>query len=81
MNPNVGFKQIPLIWYEMMDVSKIIGFLIPDWFADILPGEYPVHNEQGEVKPNFKSKVLSFVTGDFNFLKFQFQLVIYGTHF
>ena len=69
LNPNVGYKQIPLIWYEMMDVSKIIGFLIPDWFADILPGEYPVHNEQGKVKPNFKSKVLSFVTGDFNLFK------------
>ncbi len=69
LNPNVGYKQIPLIWYEMMDVSKIIGFLIPDWFADILPGEYPVHDEQGEVKPNFKSKVLSFVTGDFNLFK------------
>ena len=69
LNPNVGYKQIPLIWYEMMDVSKIIGFLIPDWFADILPGKYPVHNEQGEVKPNLKSKVLSFVTGDFNLFK------------
>ena len=69
INPNVGYKQIPLIWYEMMDVSKIIGFLMPDWIADILPGEYPVHNEQGEVKPNFKSKVLSFVTGDFNLFK------------
>ena len=69
LNPNVGYKQIPLIWYEMMDVSKIIGFLIPDWFADILPGEYPVHNEKGEIKPNFKSKVLSFVSGDFNLFK------------
>jgi taurine transport system permease protein len=69
LNPNVGYKQIPLIWYEMMDVSKIIGFLIPDWLADILPGQYPVHNERGEVKPNFKSKVLSFVTGDFNLFK------------
>jgi len=69
LNPNVGYKQIPLIWYEMMDVSKIIGFFIPDWFADILPGEYPVHNERGEVKPNFKSKVLSFATGDFNLFK------------
>ncbi len=69
LNPNVGYKQIPLIWYEMMDVSKIIGFLIPDWFADILPGEYPVHNEKGEVEPNFKSKVLNFVTGDFDLFK------------
>ena len=69
LNPNVGFKQIPLIWYEMMDVSKIIGFLLPDWIADILPGEYPVHNEKGEIKPNFKSKVLSVVTGDFELFK------------
>ena len=69
LNPNVGYKQIPLIWYEMMDVSRIIGFLIPDWFADVLPGKYPVHNEKGEVKPNFKSKVLSFVTGEFNLFK------------
>ena len=69
LNPNVGFKQIPLIWYEMMDVSKIIGFIFPDWIADILPGEYPVHNEKGEIKPNFKSKVLSFVTGDFELFK------------
>jgi len=69
MNPNVGFKQIPLIWYEMMDVSKVIGFIIPDWIADILPGKYPVHNEKGEIIPNFKSKVLSFVTGDFDLFK------------
>jgi taurine transport system permease protein len=69
LNPNVGFKQIPLIWYEMMDVSKIVGFLLPDWIADILPGEYPVHNEKGEIKPNFKSKVLNFVTGDFSLFK------------
>ena len=69
LNPNVGFKQIPLIWYEMMDVSKVIGFILPNWIADILPGQYPVHNEKGEIKPNFKSKVLSFVTGDFNLFK------------
>jgi taurine transport system permease protein len=69
LNPNVGFKQIPLIWYEMMDVGKIIGFVLPDWIADILPGEYPVHNEKGEIKPNFKSKILNVVTGDFEIFK------------
>ena len=69
LNPNVGFKQIPLIWYEMMDVSKIVGFILPDWIADALPGKYPVHNEQGEVKSNFKSKALSLVTGDFELFK------------
>ncbi len=69
LNPNVGFKQIPLIWYEMMDVGKIIGFVLPDWIADILPGEYPVHNEKGEIKPNLKSKVLNVVSGDFELFK------------
>ena len=69
LNPNVGFKQIPLIWYEMMDVGKVIGFVLPDWIADILPGEYPVHNEKGEIKPNFKSKVLNVVSGDFELFK------------
>ena len=69
LKPSVGFKQIPLIWYEMMDVSKIVGFILPNWIADILPGEYPVHNEKGEIKENFKSKVLNIVTGDFSLFK------------
>ena len=33
--PSVGFKNIPLLWFEMMDVSKIVGFILPDWIADI----------------------------------------------
>ena len=37
LNPKVCFKQIPLIWYEMMDVSKIVGFILPDWIADVIP--------------------------------------------
>ena len=69
LKPSVGFKQIPLIWYEMMDVSKIVGFILPNWIADILPGEYPVHNEKGEIKENFKSKVLNVVTGDFSLFR------------
>jgi len=69
LKPSVGFKQIPLIWYEMMDVSKIVGFILPNWIADIIPGEYPVHNEKGEIKENFKSKVLNVVTGEFSLFK------------
>ena len=67
--PSVGFKNIPLLWFEMMDVSKIVGFILPDWIADIVPGNYPVHSENGVVKPNFKSKVLSVATGDFRLFK------------
>ena len=67
--PSVGYKNIPLLWIDMMDVSKIIGFILPDWIADILPGEYPVHSKDGIVKENFKSKVLKIVTGDFKLFK------------
>ena len=67
--PSVGYKNIPLLWIDMMDVSKIIGFILPDWIADILPGEYPVHTKDGVVKQNFKGKILKVVTGDFKLFK------------
>ncbi len=69
LKPSIGFKNIPLIWYEMMDVSKIVGFILPDWIADIVPGKYPVHSNDGTVKPNFKSKILNVVTGEFKLFK------------
>ena len=67
--PSVGYKNIPLLWIDMMDVSKIIGFILPDWIADILPGKYPVHTKDGIVEQNFKGKVLKIVTGDFKLFK------------
>ena len=69
LKPSVGFKNIPLIWYEMMDVSKIVGFILPDWIADIVPGKYPIHSEDGSVKSNFKSKTFNIVTGEFKAFK------------
>ena len=67
--PSVGYKNVPLLWVEMVDVSKMIGFLLPDWIADILPGEYPVHTKDGIVKENFKSNVLKVGTGEFKLFK------------
>ena len=69
LKPSVGFKMIPMLWYEMMGVNKVVGFLIPDWIADILPGKYPVHTSKGKVEPNFKSRVLDIVTGNFEAFK------------
>ncbi|MBO6485026.1 MAG: ABC transporter permease [Pelagibacteraceae bacterium] len=69
LKPSVGFKMIPMLWYEMMGVNKIVGFILPDWIADIMPGKYPVHNQDGTVDPNFKSKVLDIVTGEFEAFK------------
>ena len=67
--PSVGYKNIPLLWIEMVDVSSMIGFILPDWIADVLPGEYPVHTKDGIVKQNFKGQVLKLVTGDFKLFK------------
>jgi len=69
LKPSVGFKMIPMIWYEMMGVNRIVGFLLPNWIADIMPGKYPVHTSDGTVEPNFKSKVLDVVTGEFEAFK------------
>jgi len=69
LKPSVGFKMIPMIWYEMMGVNRIVGFMLPDWIADLMPGKYPVHSPDGTVKPNFKSKVLDVVTGEFEAFK------------
>ena len=48
--PSVGYKDIPLLWIKMVDLSNVVGFIFPDWLADILPGEYPVHNKDGRYK-------------------------------
>ena len=69
LKPSVGFKMIPMIWYEMMGVNRIVGFMLPDWIADLMPGKYPVHSADGTVKPNFKCKVLDVVTGEFEAFK------------
>ena len=69
LKPSVGFKMIPMIWYEMMGVNRIVGFFLPDWIADVMPGKYPVHTSDGTVEPNFKSKVLDIVTGEFEAFK------------
>ncbi len=67
--PSVGYKDIPLLWIQMVDLSNVVGFILPDWIADVLPGEYPVHTKDGIVKQNFKGRVLKIVTGDFDLLK------------
>ena len=77
--PSVGYKDIPLLWIKMVDISYVVGFILPDWIADILPGEYPVHNKDGTVKQNFKGAVLKVVTGDFKLLKYLFLMDISGT--
>ena len=67
--PSVGYKDVPLLWIQLIDVSQMIGFILPDWIADIIPGEYPIHTKEGVVEQNFKGNVLKIVTGDFSLFK------------
>lgn len=65
-DPAVGYKGIPLLWYKQKPLAEMVGFLIPDWIADLVPGKYPRHNEDGSVNINLKTKVLNFATGNFD---------------
>lgn len=64
-NPDIGYKGIPLLWYKMKPVSEMIGFIVPDWIADLIPGHYPRHDDSGQVLSNFKGSVYNFATGDY----------------
>ena len=64
-HPEVGFKAVPLLWYEWKPASELLAFFIPDWIADLIPGEYPRHNVEGFIDTNLKTKVLNFATGNY----------------
>ncbi|HKJ50808.1 MAG TPA: ABC transporter permease [Gammaproteobacteria bacterium] len=65
-NPDEGYKGVSLFWYKMKPVSEMVGFIVPDWIADLVPGEYPRHGSDGRTNDNFKSSVYNFATGDFD---------------
>ena len=65
-NPDIGFKDVPLLWYRWQPVGGMIAFLFPDWIADLVPGEYPRHNQNGDINSNFKSNIQDFVTGNYD---------------
>ena len=59
-----GYKGTRLLWFKWLPVADVVGFLLPDWIADIWPGEYARHGSDGKIEPNFKDNLLSFVQGD-----------------
>ncbi len=65
-DPDIGYKGVPLLWYKMKPVSEMIGFVLPDWIANLVPGEYPRHTDDGEVASNFKSSTYDLVTGNYD---------------
>lgn len=69
LQPDIGYKNVPMLWYEMKPVSQLIAPLIPDWVADLVPGEYPRHTSTGSIPENFKSKVYNVATGNYDAIK------------
>jgi len=65
-NPSEGYKGVSLLWYKWKPVSEMVAFVVPDWIADLVPGEYPRHGSDGRTNDNFKSAVYNFATGDFD---------------
>lgn len=61
-----GFKGTVLLWWKWLAVGDIVAFFTPDWIADILPGEYARHSDDGKVEPTFKDQVLAFAQGEVN---------------
>lgn len=59
-----GYKGVTLFWWKWLPVADVVGFFVPDWIADVWPGEYARHGPDGTITPNFKDKLLAFAQGD-----------------
>lgn len=64
-DPEIGYKGVPLLWFKQKPLAEMVGFLIPDFIADLVPGKYPRHGDDGSISINLKTKVLNIATGNF----------------
>ncbi len=65
-HPDQGYKGFPLLWFKMKPVAEMIGFLVPDWVTNLVPGEHARHNDLGQIEPSFKDSFYNFATGNFS---------------
>lgn len=65
-DPEIGYKGVPLLWYRMKPVAEMIAFVVPDWLPDLIPGEYPRHDDTGKVLSNFKGSLFNLATGSYD---------------
>ncbi|MBF2761396.1 MAG: ABC transporter permease subunit [Ectothiorhodospiraceae bacterium AqS1] len=67
-NPDVenggGYRGVTLLWWKWLPLANVVGFLFPDWIADLWPGEYASHGPDGTIEPNFKDNLLAFAQGE-----------------
>ncbi|MBL6605047.1 MAG: ABC transporter permease subunit [Alphaproteobacteria bacterium] len=67
-NPNLedggGYKGTVLFWWKWLEIADVIAFLIPDGVVDMLPGDYGIHNDNGEFVKTYKDHLLAVAQGD-----------------
>jgi len=67
-NPNLedggGYKGTVLFWWKWLEIADVIAFLIPDGVVDMLPGDYGIHNVNGEFVKTYKDHLLAVAQGD-----------------
>ncbi len=67
-NPDIdsggGYKGSTLLWWKWIQIGDILGFFIPDFLIDMLPGEYGRHSESGVFQPTLKDRMLAVAQGD-----------------
>lgn len=65
-----GYRGFPLLWWEWVAVADVVAFFVPEWIADVWPGEFASHGSDGKFVPNFKDKLLAVSQGDVNLGQF-----------
>ncbi|MXZ80629.1 MAG: ABC transporter permease subunit [Gammaproteobacteria bacterium] len=65
-DPDQGYKGFPLFWFKMKPVAEMIDFAVPDWIADLVPGEHARHDDRGEIGVHLKDRIYNFATGSFD---------------
>lgn len=67
-NPNLenggGYKGTTLFWWKWLEIADVLAFLIPDGLVDMLPGDYGIHNDEGEFVKTYKDHLLAIAQGD-----------------
>ena len=67
-NPNLedggGYKGTVLFWWKWLEIADVIAFLIPDGVVDMLPGDYGIHNDNGEFVKTYKDHLLAVAQGN-----------------
>lgn len=59
-----GYRGVTLLWWKWLAIADVVGFLVPDWIADVWPGEYASHAADASITPNFKDDLLAFAQGE-----------------